>query len=91
MVKYSVMEFFDVKDFQVFKPIKECASYLYVKVPQFNQYVTCLSIKKKNGTSYHTQEDCVLKRNCYNLTLKRYDFFEDDEEVKVDYMADKEE
>ena len=88
MIEYSVMLFSDVKIFQVFTVVSEHSNYLYVKVPEFNHFVTCLEIKRKNGISYHTQEDCVLKRNCFNITRKRYDFFKDDVKVKVDYMKE---
>lgn len=92
MIKYVVMEFSDVKEFQKFK-IKGDRDNEYIKVPTFpyafRTYGTPQDFLKMDEDDIYANEikDVKLK-NCYKLTggkiLTDYRYFKANTEVIVD-------
>lgn len=92
MIKYSVMEFSDVREFQKFK-IKGDRDNEYIKVPTFPYAFRSMGtphdfLKMDEKSIHYTEIRDVRLKNCYKLTgskiLTNYAYLKGNTEVIVD-------
>lgn len=93
MIKYVVMEFSDVKDFQKFKIKGD--DHMYIKVPTFPYAIRTYGIpqdflKMDENSIDSTEIKDVKLKNCYILTDSKissnYLYVKEDTEVIVDVI-----